>query len=436
MKYYLVGIKGAGLSALALILNDLGYEVEGYDDEASHQFTEDKLIERNIKIYTGDESGIDNETIIIRSAAIKDEHKEIQKALALDLKIYEYNEMLGKLSGMFDSITVAGCHGKTTTTSLLSHVLGNIVGCNYLIGDGTGYATKENKLFVFEACEYRRHFLEYEPYYAIITNIDLDHVDYYTGIDDVIDAYQEYANNAEKMVIACGDDPYTHSLEINKPIFYYGMDDDNDIIAKDVEYTSDGISFDVEVEGNYYGHFDLPFYGKHMVLNSLAVISICYYERMEAKEVAKHLKTFKGANRRFNETFIKDAVVIDDYAHHPEEVKVTIKAARQKYPDKKIVAVFQPHTFSRTQEFAEDIANVLNNADKAFVLDIFPAREKQEDFEGVTNKLIIDELNNGESINDNEVSKLYEYKDAVVIFMSPKEIHNIMTEFKEYLENN
>lgn len=436
MKYYLVGIKGAGLSALALILNDLGYEVEGYDDEASHQFTEDKLIERNIKIYTGDESGIDNETIIIRSAAIKDEHKEIQKALALELKIYEYNEMLGKLSGMFDSITVAGCHGKTTTTSLLSHVLGNIVGCNYLIGDGTGYATKENKLFVFEACEYRRHFLEYEPYYAIITNIDLDHVDYYTGIDDVIDAYQEYANNAEKMVIACGDDPYTHSLEVNKPIFYYGMDDDNDIIAKDVEYTSDGISFDVEVEGNYYGHFDLPFYGKHMVLNSLAVISICYYERMEAKEVAKHLKTFKGANRRFNETFIKDAVVIDDYAHHPEEVKVTIKAARQKYPDKKIVAVFQPHTFSRTQEFAEDIANVLNNADKAFVLDIFPAREKQEDFEGVTNKLIIDELNNGESINDNEVSKLYEYKDAVVIFMSPKEIHNIMTEFKEYLENN
>lgn len=436
MKYYLVGIKGAGLSALALILNDLGYEVEGYDDEASHQFTEDKLIERNIKIYTGDESGIDNETIIIRSAAIKDEHKEIQKALALDLKIYEYNEMLGKLSGMFDSITVAGCHGKTTTTSLLSHVLGNIVGCNYLIGDGTGYATKENKLFVFEACEYRRHFLEYEPYYAIITNIDLDHVDYYTGIDDVIDAYQEYANNAEKMVIACGDDPYTHSLEVNKPIFYYGMDDDNDIIAKDVEYTSDGISFDVEVEGNYYGHFDLPFYGKHMVLNSLAVISICYYERMEAKEVAKHLKTFKGANRRFNETFIKDAVVIDDYAHHPEEVKATIKAARQKYPDKKIVAVFQPHTFSRTQEFAEDIANVLNNADKAFVLDIFPAREKQEDFEGVTNKLIIDELNNGESINDNEVSKLYEYKDAVVIFMSPKEIHNIMTEFKEYLENN
>lgn len=436
MKYYLVGIKGAGLSALALILNDLGYEVEGYDDEASHQFTEDKLIERNIKIYTGDESGIDNETIIIRSAAIKDEHKEIQKALALDLKIYEYNEMLGKLSGMFDSITVAGCHGKTTTTSLLSHVLGNIVGCNYLIGDGTGYATKENKLFVFEACEYRRHFLEYEPYYAIITNIDLDHVDYYTGIDDVIDAYQEYANNAEKMVIACGDDPYTHSLEVNKPIFYYGMDDDNDIIAKDVEYTSEGISFDVEVEGNYYGHFDLPFYGKHMVLNSLAVISICYYERMEAKEVAKHLKTFKGANRRFNETFIKDAVVIDDYAHHPEEVKATIKAARQKYPDKKIVAVFQPHTFSRTQEFAEDIANVLNNADKAFVLDIFPAREKQEDFEGVTNKLIIDELNNGESINDNEVSKLYEYKDAVVIFMSPKEIHNIMTEFKEYLENN
>lgn len=434
MKYYLVGIKGSGLSALALILNDLGYEVSGYDDEASHQFTEDKLIERNIKIYTGNESGIDNETIIVRSAAIKDDHKEIVKANELNLKIYEYNEMLGKLSGMFDSITVAGCHGKTTTTSLLSHVLGNLGGCNYLIGDGTGYATKENKIFVFEACEYRRHFLEYQPYYAIITNIDLDHVDYYKNIDDIIDAYQTYANNAEKMIIACGDDPYTHSLEVNKPIFYYGMDEDNDIIAKDVEYTSDGISFDVFVEDNYYGHFDLPFFGKHMLLNTLAVIGVCYYERLEAKEVARELKTFKGAARRFNETKIKDAIVVDDYAHHPEEVKATIKAARQKYPDKKIVAVFQPHTFSRTQEFYEDLAKVLNTADAAYILDIFPAREKQEDFPEITSKLIIDRLNNGDSINDNEVSKLYDYKDAVVIFMSPKEIHNIMESFKKYLE--
>ena len=436
MKYYLVGIKGSGMSALALILNDLGFSVEGFDDDTEHQFTEDKLIERNIKIYTGDESGIDENTIVVRSTAIKDEHKEIVKANELGLKVYEYYEMLGKLSSMFDSITVAGCHGKTTTTSMLSHVLGNILGCNYLIGDGTGYASKENKLFVFEACEYKRHFLEYDPYYAIITNIDLDHVDYYKGIDDIIDAYQEYANNAKKTVIACGDDQYTHLLEVNVPIFYYGLSEDNDIIAKDVEYTTDGMSFDVFVEENYYGHFDLPFYGKHMLLNTLAVIGICYYERLDAKDVARELKTFKGALRRFSETVIGDTIIVDDYAHHPEEIKATIKAAKQKYPDKKIVGVFQPHTFSRTEEFYHDIAKILNTIDASFILDIFPSREKQEDFPNITSKLIIDELDNGDSINDDEVEKLYKYKDAVVLFMSPKEIHKIKEDFKKYLEEN
>lgn len=436
MKYYLIGIKGAGLSALALILNDLGYDVAGYDDEVSHQFTEDKLIKRGIKIYTGDESGIDENTIIIRSTAIKDEHKEMISALELDLKIYEYNEMLGKLSNMFDGITIAGCHGKTTTTSLMAHVINNIEGCNYLIGDGTGYANKENKKFILEACEYKRHFLVYEPTYAVITNIDLDHVDYYKSIDDVIEAYREYANNAEKMVIACGDDPYTRSLETNSPVFYYGIDDDNDILAKDVEYTDEGISFDVFVEENYYGHFDLPFYGKHMLLNSLAVIGVCYYERYEAKDVAKHLKTFSGAGRRFQEEKINDTIIVDDYAHHPEEIKVTLKAARQKYPSKKIIVVFQPHTFSRTQEFAEDIVEALNNnADYSYILDVFPAREKQEDFEGITSSIIIDNLKKGEEINDEEATKLNNHEDDVVIFMSPKEITNLMNNFKEYLNN-
>ena len=436
MNYYLIGIKGAGMSALALILNDLGYEVSGFDDDTNHEFTEDKLIERNIKIYSGDETGINDDSIIIRSTAIHDDHKEMLLAKEKELKIYEYYEMLGKLSGMFNSITVAGCHGKTTTTSLLSHVLGNIVGCNYLIGDGNGFANKENKLFIFEACEYMRHFLEYQPYYAIITNIDLDHVDYYKSIDDIINAYQEYANNAEKAVIACGDDQYTHTLEVNKPIFYYGLEEDNDIIAKDVEYTNEGISFDVFVEENYYGHFDVPFYGKHMLLNTLAVIGVCYYERIEAKDVLRELKTFEGAARRFSETIIGETIIVDDYAHHPKEVKATIKAARQKYPDKKVVAVFQPHTFTRTQEFYEKLAEALNTADYQYVLDIYTSREKQEDFPDVTSKLIINLLENGESINDSEVDKLYKYKDCVVLFMSPKEIQYIKEEYKKYLENN
>ena len=435
MKYYLVGIKGAGMSALALVLNDLGYDVTGYDDDKNHEFTEDKLDERGIKIYTDENNIIDKNTIVIRSTAIKETHREIVKAKELDLKIYEYNEMLGKIANMFELITIAGCHGKTTTTSLMAHVLKNMGGCNYLIGDGTGYASKENKKFVIEACEYYRHFLVYEPNYAIITNIELDHVDYFKDMQDVIDAYSEYANNAEKMVIACGDDPYTRMLDLNKPIFYYGIDEDNDIVAKNIEYTAEGVEFDVFVEENYYGHFDLPFYGKHMVLNTLAVISVCYYERMDAKEVAKNLKSFGGAERRFEETIIGDTILVDDYAHHPTEVRAVIKAAKQKYPDKKIVAVFQPHTFSRTQAFAEDLSKALNLADKAFVLDIFPAREKQENYPEVTSNIIVNNLKNGELITDETWEKLKDYKDAVVLFLSPRQIHNMMSKFEEYLND-
>ena len=434
MKYYLIGIKGSGMSALALILNDLGYSVVGYDDEDSYQFTEDKLKERNIKIYTSDNDEMDENTVVVRSTAIKEDHPQIVKANKLNLKIYEYNEMLGKLSNMFESITVAGCHGKTTTTSLLAHVLKNICGCNYLIGDGNGYASKENKKFVLEACEYYRHFLVYEPEYAIITNIDLDHVDYYKNMDDVIDAYREYANNAKKMVIACGDDPYTHSLYVNTPIFYYGIEEDNDIIAKNIEYTKDGTKFDVFVEDNYYGYFEIPLYGKHMLLDSLAVIGVCYYERIDAKELAKNLKTFKGAERRFDEIVLGSNVVIDDYAHHPAEVKAIIKGVKQKYPDKTIIAVFEPYTYARVKEFHDDYVKALNQADYAYVMDIKNDRDNPDDYPGITSDLIIKELEHGKHIGMENVEELLKYDNAVVIFMSPKNIYHIREAYEKLVE--
>lgn len=433
--YHFVGIKGTGMSSLAQIMNELGYEVNGSDIE-KHFFTEEGLIARNIEITTYDESNIKEGMIIIKGASIKDDNPEIVKAEELGLKIYTYNEFLGKLTEKFKSICIAGCHGKTTTTAMASLVLNEIKGVNYLIGDGTGYAHEGNEFFILESCEYKRHFLSYHPYYAVITNIDLDHVDYYKDIDDVIDAYREFANSAEKMVIACGDDPYTHTLEINPPIFYYGLDEDNDIKAINVNYKEDGTSFEVEVEGNYYGFFDLPIYGKHQLLDALAVISICYYERIDAKEVNKIFKTFKGAKRRFTETVVGESVVIDDYAHHPNEMKSTLKAIAQKYPKKKVVAIFQPHTFSRTDEFKEEFAKVLNMADKSFVMDIHPAREAQEDYPGVTSDLIIDNLENGDHINIDEADKLYKEKDAVFVFMSPNDIKSLEEDLIKKLEEN
>ena len=432
MKYFLVGIKGTGMSALAQILDGLGYEVEG-SDKPDHFFTEQALLDKGIKIYEFNKDNIKEDMVIIQGNAFKDTHEEIVRANELGLKIYSYQDMVGKLTKMFETITIAGCHGKTTTTAMLSHVLKNITGCNYLIGDGTGYADKDNKYFALEACEYKRHFLNYKPYYAIITNIELDHIDYYKDIDDVVSAYQEYARLAEKMVIACGDDPYTHTLEVNVPIFYYGLKDDNDIIAKDVEFTNEGTSFDVFVEDNYYGHFDLPLFGKHMLLNSLAVIGVCYYERLEAKDVAKYLKTFEGAKRRFKEKVIGDIVTIDDYAHHPTEVKVTIKGARQKYPDKEIVAILKTHTLSRTKEMAQEFADALNLADKSYIMDVGVDRE-EIGYDDVTYKVILDKLDNGEYINLDTVDKLLKHKNAVLIFMSSKDIYVLQNKYEELLK--
>lgn len=432
MIYHFIGIKGTGMSALAQIMKSLGYEVQG-SDKPDHFFTEAGLLEKGIKILNFSKDDIKEDMVIVQGNAFKDDHEEVVRAKELGLKIYTYQEMVGRLTEMFMTIGVSGCHGKTTTTAMMAHVLGNIVGTNYLIGDGSGFASKENKYFCLEACEYKRHFLAYTPYYAIITNIELDHIDYYKDIDDVISAYQEYANKAEKMVIACGDDPYTHTLEVNPPIFYYGLNDDNDIIAKDVEYHNEGTSFDVFVEDNYYGHFDLPLFGKHMLLNALAVISVCYYERLEAKDVAKYLKTFKGAKRRFKENVIGDIVTIDDYAHHPTEVKVTIKAARQKYPDKKIVAILKTHTLSRTKEMADEFVEALNLADDAYVMDVGVDRE-EIGYDDVDYHVILDKLRNGKYMSLDKVDELLKYENAVLIFMSSKDIYVLQKEYEKRLK--
>ena len=431
--YHFIGIKGAGMSSLAQMLSELGYDVQG-SDLPKHFFTEKGLIECNIPFYSYNPDNIHEGLTIVRGASITEEHPELVKAKELDLPIITYEEMLGKLTREMKAICVAGCHGKTTTTSMLAHVLNPIKGVNYLIGDGTGYALKGNDYFVLESCEYRRHFLNYTPYYAVITNIDLDHVDYYKDIDDIVDAYESFAKKATKMVIACGDDPYTHRLQVETPLKFFGFTDQDDICAKNVLYSVSGASFDIFVDGKEYGHFDLPLFGEHQVLDALATIGVCFYEGLDAKEVQKYFSTFEGARRRFDETKVGNSVIIDDYAHHPSEVKATINAIKQKYPNRKIVAIFQPHTFSRTKEFAHDLATVLSAVDKAYILDIHPARESQEDFPGVTSDLIIKELPNGASIKMEEGEILYKEGDAIFIFMSPNDVSKLENILKEKIQ--
>lgn len=418
--YFFIGIKGSGMSALAQIMKKLGYEVSGSDVE-KHFFTQDGLEKLSIPFYPYNKDNIKEGMIIIKGESIKDDNEELVKAKEMNLKIYSYVEMVGELTKKHHTITIAGCHGKTTTTSMISHIFNNLIGCNYLIGDGTGFADNKNEYFALEACEYKRHFLNYEKDIAIITNIDLDHVDYYKDIDDVIDAYQSYINNAKKIVIACGDDPYTSRLKSDK-IKYYGLNDIYDIYAANIEYNENGTSFDVIIDNEIYGHFDIPIFGKHLLLDAIAVITAAYYTDLNAEDVNNEFKTFKGANRRFSETFVNNNIVIDDYAHHPNEVKALIEAINQKYPNKKIIGIFQPHTYSRTKEFTNDFINIFKDLYKIYILKIHEAREKQEDFPDITSENIISKLDNGYPIKKEEAANIVEDGEFIYVIMSPNDL--------------
>lgn len=434
MKYYCIGIKGSGMATLAEILYDLGNEVSGYDDYKEYKFTQEGIDKRGIKIYYDNEHEIDKDTIVTYSKAFSEEHPEIKRVKKLGLKIIAYNELLGKLSSEFKTIGVSGTHGKTTTSTMLSHVLNNTKGCNYFIGDGSGFADRKNKLFTLESCEFNRHFLSYHPYYAIVTNIELEHTECYKDINEIIEAFSSFANKAS-VVVACGDDSNVRRMKVNNKVTYYGFNDDNDVVAKNIKLSKDGSSFDVYIDGNFYNHFDIPLFGDHMILDALACITICNMEGVKKEDVASLLLTFKNAKRRFKETTFGDVVVIDDYAHHPTEIRVTIESARKKYNDKKIVAVFLPNTYSRTKALMKDFISSLKEADKAYVMDIHCDRERQEDYEGVSSDEIINNVPNAEKISIDSVQKLLEYKNAAICFMSCTNIYEIEDKFKELLEN-
>lgn len=193
----------------------------------------------------------------------------------------------------------------------------------------------QSEYFAFEACEYRRHFLSYSPDYAIITNIDFDHPDYFKDVDDVINAFQGMAKNVKKAIIAWGDDPYVKNIEVDIPVYYYGFDTSMDVYAQNIEVTGSGTEFDVYVKGEFYGHFVSPQYGDHNILNALAVLTISYLENLNLDNIKEALITFGGVKRRFNETFAQNQVLVDDYAHHPREISATIETARKNIQIKK-----------------------------------------------------------------------------------------------------
>jgi UDP-N-acetylmuramate--alanine ligase len=271
--------------------------------------------------------------------------------------------------------------------------------------------------------------LSYFPDYAIMTNIDFDHPDYFANIDDVFSAFQEMAVQVKKGIFAYGDDEQLQKIQAKVPVLFYGFGEENDYQAKNLVKSTSGTTFDVFIRNTFYDTFTIPTFGEHSVLNALAVIGVCHYEEIDVSIVKEQLDTFQGVKRRFSEKRIGSQILIDDYAHHPTEIKATIDAANQKYPDREIVAVFQPHTFSRTQAFLEDFAKSLRLADKAYLCEIFgSARENH-------GKLTINDLQmkieGAEILSEENTSLLSKHQNSVIIFMGAGDIQK----FQESYEN-
>lgn len=436
MSYHFIGIKGTGMASLATILYEEHKEVTGSDIE-KYIFTQDELEKRGIPITSFDANNVKDNDICIIGLAFDQSNPEVKAALQNPtVQTYYYNEYLGKFLESYTSICVAGTHGKSTTTGILSHVLPAMAPTGYLIGDGHGHLPEKSQYFVLESCEFQRHFLAYHPDYALITNIELDHVDYYKDMDDYLDAFQSFVNQTKKHCIIFGDDPYLPHLKYSVPVTTYGLKDGNDYQAVHVEQGPFGMHFDCLYKGDFLAHVELPEVGDPFLQDALGCFALCHMLGMSVDLIVEGLKTYEGIARRFVIEEIKDNILIDDYAHHPTAIRYMIDSARKKYPDKKVIALYKPDRYSRLQYFLNDFAKSLNTADQVVLCD-FPKNAVRED-ETIT-VTIQDLLNLCPQAKLLDIDKesaqiLKEMGPAVYVFMSSKDIYLLKDMLAELLK--
>lgn len=420
-KFHLVGIKGTGMTSLASILQDLGYYVTGSDYEEDY-FTSKVLKERKIKVLLFDKNNIVDNTTYISSSCYLEDNEEIKEILDKNYPLFYYHDFLEYFfKGI--RIGVSGSHGKTTTTTFLANFFPS---ATYLIGDGTGSGIKDYKYFIYEACEYKNHFLSYSNDYLIINNIDLDHPDFFKTIEDVVSSFQKAANKS-KSIIVNGDDENCLKIK-HSNVTTFGLKDHNDIRARILQKYNYGYDLEIYINGQekIYTYY-LPFPGLYMIYNFLAAFTTCFLNGLDLDLIQSKLLTFKNAKRRMEEISYYDNVLIDDYAHHPTEIKALIKAVRQKYPTKKVVVLFQPHTYSRTILLAEDFKNTFIDVDEFYIDHTFTS--KRENFNDELEKKVLDIFNNGKKFTNNTTEYLKKYRNSVIIFLGAGNINKYIQQF-------
>jgi UDP-N-acetylmuramate--alanine ligase len=399
-RIHFIGVGGAGMCGIAEVLLHYSLEISGCDLSAN-EVTE-RLAKLGATIHQGHApEHLDDVDLVVISSAVPADNPELVAARERGITVVRRAEMLGELMRVKYGVGIAGTHGKTTTTSMVGTVLTDggldptvIVGgrVNVL---GTGARVGRGELLVAEADEFDRSFLRLTPVIAVVTNIDVDHLDTYGTPEEIEKAFVEFANRVPFFgrAIVCLDDPWVQRVmpKIERRIVTYGLSAQAELQAYDVRPVPGGSRFQVRsIDDGPLGEVDLPMPGLHNVRNALAAVAVGLAVRVPFEEIAKALGGFAGVHRRFERLGRwRGAWVIDDYAHHPTEVVAALEAARQAYPEGRVHVVFQPHLFSRTRDLAPEFGAALLGADHALVTDVFASREKP--IPGVSGDMVVDE---------------------------------------------
>ncbi len=397
---HMVGIGGIGMSGMAEILLQKGYTVSGSD--ASEGETINRLRELGAKIYIGhDEKHIEGADVVVFTSAVKaEENIETKAAMEAGIPVIKRAEMLAELMRMKYGVGIAGTHGKTTTTTMVGHVIQDgsfdptiMVGGKVHSFSKTNAVVGKGDIIIVEADEFDRTFLRLTPSLAVITNIEAEHLDIYDNLEDVRNAFVEFANKVPfyGAVVLCLDDDNVRSIipQIERRIITYGLTPQAEIRAGNIQTENFYSRFTVLHEGQELGEINIKAPGEHNVKNALAAVAVGLELDIDFKYIKSGLERFEGVFRRFQLKADKDGIiVIDDYAHHPTEVQATLKAARNGWMNRRIVAVFQPHLYSRTRDLYKDFGSSFFDAEVCVITDVYPSREKP--IEGVSGKLIAD----------------------------------------------
>jgi UDP-N-acetylmuramate--alanine ligase len=397
-RLHFVGAGGVGMSGLAeILLLSTPLEISGCDLVASENT--ERLTKLGARIaYGHDPTHVQETDLVVISSAVDESNPEVAAAKGQGIPVIRRAEMLAEIMRLKQGIAIAGTHGKTTTTSLAGMVLTEagfdptiVVGGQVRVL-GTNARLGKGDFLVAEADEYDRSFLKLTPVVAVVTNIEADHLDCYRDLADILDSFAIFANRVPfyGAVVACVDDPGVREIlpRVKRRVVTYGESEDSNLRARQIRLEASGTTFEV-CEGKTWslGSVRLPLPGRHNVANALAAIAVGRELSIPFPTIARALSEFTGVVRRFEKKGERNGVlVVDDYAHHPTEISATLASARQVYPDRRLVALFQPHLYSRTRDFAREFGRALTACDLALVTDVYPSREKP--LAGITGELV------------------------------------------------